>query len=629
MIQLGFFLFLALFFYGIGAPFLHLLRAESDSMAFSLPSGVGLVLATVAVTLFYKFGGDLHSFFWISCLIATVFLLFYIAYRWRGLLSTLSSHRLELVAAIVFALLVWLPAIIGGEQFTIFQGNHHDTFNYLEAAATYREMPYQTIVHSEPVSFLRLGLFPYAKDILAWRPEAEILYGALSELSPGNFLRLHYIFLIYFQFLSFCTVQALAVELLPSRKLIATGLAFALVGGFWGQYIVDINAWSQIAAMPLVVLSFVLLIRLFPSDRRQQTVQLPPRETLLYALSWLGIFYLYPEAAGFLLPGHLCCLFWGIYRYCLRSSWRFIGALAVIGAVLLIPVFKSNVLFLSRQSAVSVAGVNWWIYFQAFLFGNDGINPDFFANTSDFLAGIFGIYFITPTIGMLPLIANALRVIPLAIAALFLIHLARNSLAWKGNSWSLTWCFAGVSLTMTLLFCLLGQYWSAGKAFSFVAYLILLPLFASVFRLSIPKRWSWGRIERLGASFLLALQLGFLSYRPMAVHQPFGVQYPFPYPAVQDPKLKMLVNFADWSFLHDLRTTDLVSIQIDDPWIQSFARMLLISNHIRVCLAEPVFEYRGAKPTTVPPEPCPESTCRLVSVKSTGEPFANRLVVFR
>ena len=99
----------------------------------------------------------------------------------------------------------------------------------------------------------RHGLFKFGQDNLLYRPQITFLYGALSSFHLAAFLRLHYILLVYFQFLAFCAVRALAAELLPGRRIIPLLLATALVGGFWGQYILDIDAWSQISCMPVTV----------------------------------------------------------------------------------------------------------------------------------------------------------------------------------------------------------------------------------------------------------------------------------------------------------------------------------------------------------------------------------------
>jgi hypothetical protein len=57
-------------------------------------------------------------------------------------------------------------------------------------------------------------------------------------------------------------VSLLARELVPRKPVLAELLSAAIVRGFWGQYIVDINAWSQAAAMPLLLLAFLFFRRI-------------------------------------------------------------------------------------------------------------------------------------------------------------------------------------------------------------------------------------------------------------------------------------------------------------------------------------------------------------------------------
>ena len=172
---------------------------------------------------------------------------------------------------------------------------------------------------------VRHGLFKFGQDNLLYRPQITFLYGALSSFHPAAFLRLHYVLLVYFQFLAFCAVRALAAELLPGRRIIPPLLATALVGGFWGQYILDIDAWSQISCMPLTVLSLLLFIKLAETSGNSGNPHSAFKLITLYMLVWVGLFYLYPEAAGFLLPAHAMC--WGIALcfFKLRVNWLTAG----------------------------------------------------------------------------------------------------------------------------------------------------------------------------------------------------------------------------------------------------------------------------------------------------------------
>lgn len=51
------------------------------------------------------------------------------------------------------------------------------------------------------------------------RPQVAILYGSISGVFFGSFLRLHYVLLIYFEFLTFCTMTSLVKEVVCGRPL--------------------------------------------------------------------------------------------------------------------------------------------------------------------------------------------------------------------------------------------------------------------------------------------------------------------------------------------------------------------------------------------------------------------------
>jgi hypothetical protein len=295
---------------------------------------------------------------------------------------------------------------------------------------------------------------------------------------------------------------------------------------------------------------------------------------------------------------------------------------------LLLPVFDSNLLFLIGQGKGSLAGFDWWTYFQAFLFGRDGANLDLFSNVADFVAGAGGIYIITPEPAANAVMAITTRALILFGAAVLIFRLANNFRALLSPAWLLLASHVGVSLLAILGFCLLKQYWTAGKAFSFIAYLVLLLLIGSAFLTgSSDRSWS-NQIARTMAGTFLLLQLGFFFYRPLAARKPFGIHYALPYPALLNLELKTTINFADWSFLRQLQPRNNVAVHIEDPFIQSFVRMLLLSHHVKFCLESPAFD-RSSRSSVIPTENCQRATVRLVATKSTKGPYPVRLALVR
>jgi hypothetical protein len=628
MLEVLFFLFLILLFYGAGRVFLEVIRWKSNCLPFTLPSCIGLVVVTIAVTWFYKLGGDLNRFFWIISITVGGFVLWKLTTGGRTLFQHIAGARVEFLGMAGFAACIILPVLSGGEQFTLFRGNHHDSFNYLEAAITYRKLSYSQVSQLNIAQLVQLGLFKFGQDNLLYRPEITFLYAALSFFHSEAFLRLHYVLLIYFQFLSFCGVRALASDLLPERRIIQLLLATALVGGFWGQYILDIDAWSQISCMPLIGVSLLLLIKLTQTTSNSGEPCHAAKLLSLYTLVWVGMLYLYPEAACFLIAGHAICWVVAICYFRLRINWLTAGLTALAAFGLLLPVFDSNVLFVIGQGRGSLGGFDWWTYFQAFFFGRDGLNPDLFSNIADFVAGGLGIYFVTPGPTMNAVMAVAVRALILCGTAVLVFRLAKGARSMLALPWLLLASFTGVSLLVALGFCVLEQFWTGGKAFSFVAYLVLLLLIAPALRISSSDRSWLNRTAFTMAVTFLLLQLGFFFYRPAAAHKPFGIHYLLPYPALANRELKTTINFADWSFLKLLQPQDNVAVQVEDPFIQSFVRMLLLSHQIRFCLEPPAFD-RSSRSSVIPTGNCPNTTVHLIVRKSTKAPFAAQLALTR
>src|SRR5208282_6826072 len=141
--------------------------------------------------------------------------------------------------------------------------------------------------------------------------------------------------------------------------------------------------------------------------------------------------------------------------------------------------------------------------------------------------------------------------------------------------------------------------------FSFVAYFLLLLLFSSALKPPLFQNWPIWSFSSAVAALAIALELGMLFYRPVAACQPFGIHYPRPYPALLDKRMKTTFNFGDWSFIRSFISTGVVALEIDDPWIQSFAKMLLISHHVPFCVRPPVYESREPSPVIAPIYECP------------------------
>jgi hypothetical protein len=167
-----------------------------------------------------------------------------------------------------------------------------------------------------------------------------------------------------------------------------------------------------------------------------------------------------------------------------------------------------------------------------------------------------------------------------------------------------------VFIVQTVVLILLHKQWTAGKAVSYYAFLLLLLVFCPLLTRNL-RRAALGTLTGLACCIFLAVQGGMLIYHPIAARKRSFVHYQEPYPAALDRYLKNALIFSDWTVLNDISEQNKkVRIDIEDPWIQSFVKMLLLSHDRNFCVSDPVYEFNV--PLIVSPLAmrCPDVTCR-------------------
>src|ERR1700680_469214 len=142
LISTLFFVFICAFFYSIGLPFRQMLRGFGWEKSIIVTSSCGLALASLAVTLGYRFGLLPQLMFWLLiglgllCLVKAVF-------SWRHQIGPVSrTAKTCILIGVLTAGLMLAPMLTGGTQFGLFQGNYIDAFRYLESAMAYTKWPY-------------------------------------------------------------------------------------------------------------------------------------------------------------------------------------------------------------------------------------------------------------------------------------------------------------------------------------------------------------------------------------------------------------------------------------------------------------------------------------------------------
>jgi hypothetical protein len=598
---------------GIGLPLAQLLP-DRFAWRLLLAPTLGTCVLAVAVPIAYRAGITIVQLFWISLALAIVVL----ALRARATLRmvrALSTGERRFVAIItgvcaVATLILLAPRWAGGDQFSVFQGNQWDTFGYLESAMVYAREPHSAIQGITDLQAMHNPMLTLATSQLHLRPSVHELYAVFSRVAPGQAYRLYYPFLV------FPFVQLIGVIMFVLRNAFpamtrASWLAIALVFplGFWGQYVFDINAWSQIAAQPVLVLMFGITIHSLA--RPEHDSRAAVRIGAVLAIAVAGAIYLYPEGllvyAVALGPLAIVVL---VVRAIAARRLALVPVIPLLGfagaaAVVLYP---PQLAFLIAQIRfTSGTKVSWWEFFQTFFYGRDGVVSHGFPRVADFTAGLFGLYFATPAKGAVAIVA-LLRRVAIITTVVGLLAGVGALLAGKSENadrearlHAALWAIAAVVMLLPALRLALDEnYWPAGKIVAFAA-----PVFTTL--LCIPVGFAFVarplRIVRAIMIVFIAFALVTGVTRIAAARRAHGIHYAPPYPSVQAVELKRDLRW-DLTALEALTADTKVLMKPMDLWAQSYLTMFLYSRGIPFAIDGKINTYFGSG-TDLPGRPPP------------------------
>jgi hypothetical protein len=622
--ELAFVLWMGLVYFAIGALTRRFISNIPLQGSFFITSIFGLCVVSVLGNFLYYCNLSTFIIFVIINILSLLGILDFIKNQKNiDIISSNSKFRLQLkdpnwstwyVCLSSLALLI-IPGLIGSTQFVLFRGNHYDAFNYLEMASTYARFTHNQVVTLNTQSLTSLHGFYTAAWYMHERPLVAIVYAILEHFNPTDFTHLHYYYLNYSLFLAGGLLGSILCELTGQLKrhfCYIAGFCFAL--GFWGQYILDLDAWSQVVWTPIELLFIISWIK-FCIKVNQSNESNNFTGSLLSYFITLSVcsFCMYFE--GYLFFG-LPLSIMSLLYFKRNNLKRFIFAsLLICFSTFAISCLFIDLLFalkhVAGNSSHQTASVGWWHYYDSYFFGNTGIYLSNFTTFLNEALSTLGLYFITPTQKTQSL--STLSYIALtSIALLSIVHsiyLRLSSLTQKLYYRS-AFIISLIALSECAMLVYNHQYWGAGKCLSYSALFIYITLWGSL--LSNYGAKSFRRTLSHTICFvLISSQIYFSVYRIYRVStQPTGIHYAPPYPSAQDSGLmKNVFNFNDLRFLNAIKPTDEVGLYIEDPWIEHYVQMVLIEYsvpyHIELPICEqPKFNVRKgnvtvSKPTTL------------------------------
>jgi len=530
-------------------------------------------------------------------------------------------------------MLLLLPPLLGGLQFTLFQGNHHDTFNYLESALSHSYFSYSFLKQDHPLVIDTAGGFHYAHQNLATRPTVAILYGVLSLFQPAYAVGNHYLFLSSFMAAAIIIVASLIEVLFPSIKTWqAIGLSGATLLGFWGQYIIDINSWSQLAWFPLFASALIYPLLMINDGESHAIAFLHTRGAICWILTLVGCVYLYPEGASFSFAPLAVLLISSLIKSRNTKAIPFLFLTALLFSTLFIPIFSSNIVFLVQQKQQSLSSVDWWRYFHAFFGGRDGFTNDLSPSLADGFAGALGIYYITPSVAW-PIPASVLARCGILLLFCAVVLICSAVLLSKkypnARLHLLAVCFL-LLVAGSAFFISQHQFWTTGKTFSFYAPIAMSVILACLlYHATHAERRRSGVLAVFCLSVLVLGDVYFSLCRVAGATRLNGIHFKPPYPAIQGEVLKTSFNYGDTSFLKSIAERDYVAVNIDNPWVEEYVQLLLLSHDRHFYLERPVLANRYSEQVIGKISPQKDATLRLSVAVDEKRRFPSFIVVTR
>jgi|GEM_PF-3720315 hypothetical protein len=632
ILQLGVLALTLLLFAAWGLPIAAALRGTMPAMTLSTPA-FGAASLAVIVTLVYIAGLDARV---IGLLAILLSILSAAAFRRtvRYALVAIARERAATLVLLAASLVIISPIASGRPEFTVFQGNEGDQFGYTTTAVVFSRLSFHDVVNATTTDSLANPLLPIASANCFARPTVDILFAAIGSLIPGSITVGGYAFLCSFSIcglLSFAGALLQLCERAGGRNAVpALLLAGAYACGFWGQYPVDIDAWSEVAATPLLLSAWTLVIALLAAPA-PNGVAVP---ALALGIVIGGALYLYPEGSlyhALILPAVVIAAG--------GPRWRGLAAVtgaACFGVALSLLFWRGTLGFLLAESPGSMtARAGWYAYYDAYLFGldpavnrslQDSLNaalaqmPPYFTlvphraiSLVTGLGGVLGVYFLTPENYGVLTGRDAAKAILLLLVVLGIIVGPAGGLRSRARSYRLLATAAAIGLVGALLLLEIGQAWSAGKALAYAAPLLCLAIAAP----GMSPGWS-----RFGPVPWSVAQLCFAVTTLAGLQDPDGVRLPAPYPEISNPLLKGDDRWDIARRLARLRKCQIVQIVAPEPTFRLYAAIALYESRIRYFYTEPVNTYfdRGRDLGTMETAEVAPS-CRLLQPGASTEPI--------
>ncbi|HKO06942.1 MAG TPA: hypothetical protein VJ487_04435, partial [Alphaproteobacteria bacterium] len=522
------------------------------------------------------------------------------------------------------AVVISLPKWIAGEEYYAYLGNIWDYFNYVTGgaiAATADPAALRGFAIADRAAVLANPMLLWTQ-LLEARASVSMTFAALADVGialklplfelANDFMSLtlsFYVFSLYFLLRNATTAGPLARLVIP----------LVFVGGFWGGYLIDVDAWAQLAAVMLMPALFALGIEPLESgeDGTATSIRHRMRRGLGLAILVGAAIYLYPELVPVYVVIYCAALLAALWTGGFRL-YRILPqfAAAGLGLLLVAPFAARTFGYLSSQLHAIASdpklSAAYFDYFHAFILGDDDLS----AFTR---AGVSLLTRSYKSVNAAASLAGLYRLVPASSAPFWLR--AGGAIATAGLLAALAWCalrslklrdlwlpaalLTGAALVVTLA--LRHNLYGAGKIFfwlsPFILVLLLLPL-------ADARAGNW---RKLPAYAYVCLQAISLVLRLHSVAADHGIPAVPPYPGEHEPQRKPQIEINLARLFDRLDQCRLVRVDLKDPFLRHYVMVNLFAREIPYFSSAEINSYynEGVGLGFQTPPALPDCTLRL------------------
>ena len=418
------------------------------------------IVATYLVLMDYPVKDWSRSFVLVCSAISLVIFIYSIinnSFEYKELILKERDLLWLIAGFVILVIIVVLPMLLGGFQFTLFRGNAGDSFNYMAMAEYLDHMPLSwkdSALISNNLLKNQLSTFTPLKDLLAtrWTTSAMLAFSSQAANIPIN--QFEYSYSVLFFIIAFGPAFVFARKLnLDNVK--ALTIALIICAGFWAQFVLDTRAFSQINSIPLML----AICCMIPFDMRHSRGR-RFKEPILLGIVGASLIFSYPEIVPLCALGVFLFIFVLFIKKALSSEFiLYVGNTLIILILLCLPNIHFILSFMVTQLKYAASASNsWhefyysWLYSEP-IFGVWGLSP--FLMLKGLIASQ---YFGVMVQSLLTLVGSVLSGIVLVSVVMVLISKRVDHIS------VLLVSFVCATIIQFLFLFVRQQWWAAGKS---------------------------------------------------------------------------------------------------------------------------------------------------------------------